>query len=170
MSSISSEDLVASLVPEMSFEASHYRKETDRLYLSGFEIAALIGTGVVVSFLSGLFDGIKRGINKHADKFGEAIVDGTVARLKGLIKKLGSIDDQRTDDIRSEVQGVQEDLDEILAMPGLEDAAGVDSVEVYQLEVHEITHYLEQVRYPEEGRVERAERMVARIRKEWHFG
>jgi hypothetical protein len=169
MSSITSEDLVAALVPEITFEAAHFRKESDRLYLSGFEIAALIGTGVVVSFLTGLFSGIKSGVNKHAHRLGEAIVDAGVAQLGRLLDRLGNIDAQRDDEIHTEIQRVQKELDEILEMPGLEDAASDDRIEVYQLESQEVAYYLERIGYPEEGRFERAERMVVRIRKEWYF-
>lgn len=168
MSQSTSEEIVNALATEIGPDASYFRAESERLYLSGIEIATLIGTGVLLSFCVGLFEGVKKGVTKHAEKLGEDLVDSFVKRLKTLLERVSSIKPHKTDELLHEVDAVYHELDGIVLSQDVVEVVVDNSSELYSYEVQEVTRYLQQVGFPEGEALERAEILVVLIQREWH--
>ncbi len=162
------EEIVDALAVEIGPDASYFRTESERLYLSGVEIASLIGTGIFASFCVGLFEGIKKGVNKHAEKLGEDLVDLFVDKLKILLKRISSIKAEKLDELSHEVKDIHQQLDEIVLSKNVMEVVTKDSEELYPYEIKEVSRYLREVGFPEDEASERAEILVILIQREWH--
>jgi len=161
-----SKDVVNALAAEIGPDAAYYRQEKDRLYLSGIEIATIIGTGVLISFCLGLFEGIKKGLSKQGEKLGEKLVNLSVEKLKGLLSEVDQVDTQKPEAIPNRLQEIHSQLDEAVDVPELIGAAGDEDPALHALEVHQIEYYLKRIGFPRDDASRRAEVLVVRIRRE----
>lgn len=163
----SSADIIANLTSEIGVESAYHRKEEDRLYLTGIEIAMIVATGVLTSFFVGLFEGVKKGVAKHSEKIGEHLVDTLLERLRGIRKQVTEIDAENVKEAVAKVRECQRRLDNIINEPLLEDLVNAESDELRRLEMNEVRLYLKEVGFPEDAVTDRAERLVLQIHIEW---
>jgi hypothetical protein len=73
--------IIGAISIEIGIDASYYRKDKTRLYLSGVEIAMIIASGVFGSFLTGMLKGVQKRLSKYGENFGERLVDEFIDRI-----------------------------------------------------------------------------------------
>ncbi|MGB3786468.1 MAG: hypothetical protein WA949_00560 [Phormidesmis sp.] len=161
-----SKDIVYSLAAEIGPDAAYYRKESDRLYLSGIEIATVIGTGVFISFCMGLVEGIKKGFHKQGEILGENLVDSLVEKLRALLDEVRQIDPQHPGVVKSKLENIHAQVDSTINQPNLLASIISEAPAIHALEVKEIAFYLKESGFPEDEVEQRAELLVVRIRRE----
>lgn len=147
-----------------AIDASHYRKDADRLYLSGFEIALVVATGVITSFAIGVFKGIKGKAEKYGIQIGEKLVDSAVAKLGALRHELKTIDAQNSGQIVPQVQKIQDEVASIVDGTEFRKLAPIQENEIARVEVEEVTLYLREVGYPEDTIDTQAQYLTLRVR------
>jgi len=162
--------IVANLTSEIGIDASYYRKEHDRLYFSGIEIATILGTGVLSSVLIGFLNGIKKSIEEHAEQLGKDLMDSLIERLKRIREKVRAIDASDPEVAMKQVKGQQRELDDIINLPTVESLAMDESEDLKKAQVLEVLSYLRDVGYPPDMLEERAEHLVVRVQREWRAG
>ena len=162
-----SSELIASLTSEIGVESAYYRKQKDRLYLSGIEIAMIVATGVFSSFFLGLFEGIKKGVSKKAEKFGEDLVDDFAKQLHEIRNKTITIDSEDTKEVVKILRIYQQDIDKIINNYFLEEVITNESDALYKFQVKEVAAYLKEIGFPNDVVADRAERFVLQIYVEW---
>jgi hypothetical protein len=167
MQRISTPDIAEALVSEISTDASHFRTEKDRLYLSGIEVALIIATGALNSFILGLLEGAKKGIQKQGDQLGRQIVEGLIHRLRSIANKIIHIDAQKGDEVLDELKEHQADIDEIINDPAVRKEATPLLHEGRSIALDEMQGFLKKIGYPQDIVQERAQQLAARILSEW---
>lgn len=167
MQRISSPDIAEALVSEIATDASHFRTEKDRLYLSGIEIALIIATGALNSFVLGLFEGVKKGIQKQGEELGQHIIERLISRLRSIGSKIIGIDAQKGDEVLDELKQHQADIDEVINDPAVRKAVARLLAVQQSTAVDEVQEFLKKVGYPQDTVQERAEQLTARILLEW---
>jgi hypothetical protein len=163
MQNKNSSELIATLTSEIGVESAYYRKEKDRLYLSGIEIAMIVATGVFSSFFIGLFEGIKKGISKKAEKLGEDLIDSFVKQLQEIRKKTTTIESENTKDITKQIRSYQQDIDKIINNDIWQEALFDESQVLHGFQVEEVKAYLKEIGFPSDIVSDRAERLVLQI-------
>jgi hypothetical protein len=167
MQRISTSEIAEALVSEISTDASHFRKEEDRLYLSGIEIALIIATGALNSFVLGLFEGARKGIQKQGEELARHLVEGLISRLKAIGSKIVHIEAKKGDEVLGELKKIQTEIDDVIN----ESAVRKETTRLLQDQqaraLDEMKDFLKKVGYPQDTIQERAEQLVARLLSEW---
>lgn len=157
--------IVGSVAADIGSDAAYVRKDKKRLYLTGIEIAALVATGVLTSFLIGVFTGVKKRVSEVGEGVGGAAVDAALERLFGIQARTKDEADDSKEDLVAAVSELKAELSEITRQP------------VYQ-EIHIYFHlhsaeasdqvalYLKDIGYPPDAAVPRSRQLVDRIEKE----
>ncbi len=167
MQRIITSEIAETLVSEISTDASHLRKEEDRLYLSGIEIALIIATGALNSFVLGLFEGAKKGIKKQGEKLGQHVVEGLISRLRSIGSKIVHIDDKKGDEILGHLKKYQTEIDKVINDPAVRKETTLLMQDQQASALDEMQDFLKKIGYPQDSVRDRAEQLVARIRSEW---
>jgi hypothetical protein len=158
--------IIAKLTSEIGIDSSYYREEPDRLYLSGVEIATIIGTGVFSSFVIGYLDGIRKGIVKHSVELGEKTVDKFVELLVRIREKIKAIDESKPQLAMKQAKECQQEIDEVINHHDFDGLEADGSESLRSSEISEIVVYLKVVGYPPDKVEERAERLADLIKQE----
>lgn len=161
------ENIVDSLALEIGPDASYYRTESERLYLSGIEIATVVATGVFISFCIGFFEGIRKGISKHAEKLGEDLVDSSIDRLKVLLAEINEANQKKQEPYHI-AQQTHSKVNNIITSENVLRLDLEKSKEFYPYELQEVAAYLRKVGFPEDEVLERAEVLIVLVQSEWN--
>lgn len=164
MSAFASKEAANRLTAEIGPDASFLRTEKDRLYLSGFEIAGIIATGVIVSFCKGVFEGIKKRIGEYGEKLGEKTVDFVAAKVKALLGQVERIDTKNPEAIPEQLAPIYTEIDQLLQDTALSSILDSSYEELNTEIVAEVKEYLFHVGYPDDIVEERAIYLVRRVR------
>src|ERR1700747_1130112 len=87
--------VISDLADDIGVEASYFRREEDRLYLTGIEIVLLVATGGFSNFLTGILNGAKKSARKVWRTYEQAM-DELVKRADLLRSKIQSIESAKT--------------------------------------------------------------------------
>lgn len=157
--------LVGAIAADIGSDAAYVRKDKKRLYLTGIEIAALVATGVLTSFLIGVFNGVKKRVEEIGEGVGARAVDIALERLTGIQTRTKEEADDSKEDLVAAVSELKTELAEITRQP------------IYQeMHVHfhlhsaqasdEVALYLKDIGYPPDAVVPRSRQLVTRIERE----
>lgn len=157
--------IVGAVAADIGSDAAYVRRNKKRLYLTGIEIAALVATGVLTSFLIGVFTGVKKRVGEVGEGVGEAAVDAALERLFGIQTRAKQETDDTKEDLVSVVTELKAELSEVTRQP------------VYQ-EIHihfhlhsseasdQVALYLADIGYPSDVAAARSRQLVERIERE----
>jgi len=163
----SSTEIIGVLTGEIGVDASYVRKEQDRLYLTGIEIALIVATGVLSSFLMGLFEGLKKGAKEQGEKIGKELIDSIFEKLRGITEKARKIEFTKKVEAAAQAKALQDQLDEVINDPRLKFLKRSVLDEFHVSIVAEVSIHLRQTGFPEHVVKERAERLVQRLVEVW---
>lgn len=147
MANIFVKEIVNDLASELGPQASFLRKEEDRLYLSGIEIALVIASGILASFLAGVVKGIQSALKAKGEKLGQEIVDYALKRLETLIDNVSNLSDGNTEQETERTQSELQQLMDSFAEKGLLDDATTAVPQVTE----QIVLYLSKIGFPSDS-------------------
>ena len=168
-----SRDLAYAVADEIGADVAYFRTRQgpskDRLYITGIEIAVLVGTTVLTSFCLGF---VKRVSEEVGEELGSLTAEHVMDQLKKVYERLRGIDTETDDKSAKDIaRECQIELDEIIKneLPRLDpDREIAEYLEVtHEYEILEVKTYLIESGFPEEKASQYAERSTVLIRREW---
>ena len=154
-------DLVDDVALGLGPEAPYFREKSDRLYLSGVEIALAIAVGLTSSYLSGLYKGAKKKLASRGEADGEHLVDAALRRLTEIRNKITGA--RTAPDASQLISQAQHELIESASIDEMKAlAADADN----SLVLEEVKAFLIEVGYPHDLVSARAPELVEEIRSE----
>jgi hypothetical protein len=167
MASRNTQLIVSHLASDIGVDASHFRKERDRLYITGIEIAILIAVGVLTSFLTGLFNGVKKRLNQYGEVLGEQLVDEILGQLTGISDRLAKIDPQESEAAKKDLDEIRSELDTIFNRPELDKLTAAQLQDLRDMACDEVKSYLRRNGFPEATAVDDAQILSDRVIDDW---
>lgn len=167
---IPSDELVDLVAVEIGADISYARFRDgdpgDVNYLTGIEIAILVGTGVLSSYLLGV---VKGAAGKLGEKTGGLIADKIIDKLKQIRNRVDAANVQDSQAAMETAKSQQLELDNLIReMPPQLAASAAEPSS--REEIIEISTYLVHWGFPDDKSVVVAERIASRIRTESSFG
>lgn len=161
--------IIDDLAPDLSMDASYYRKDTDKLYLSGYDIASLVATGIVTSFIVGVYKGVKDKIGTYGEKFGAHVTQQVIDGLHKICDQLNGLRTSGAMDVLPKIQTLRSDLDLLVPADDVKYLLTNDnnSEASVIIELAEVKIYLKNIGYPDYLIPERANELVVRLRREF---
>jgi hypothetical protein len=161
--------IIDDLAPDLSMDTSYYRRDTDKLYLSGYEIASLIATGIVTSFIFGVYKGVKDKVGALGERFGAHVTEQVIDGLMKIRDRLNGLHSEGSMDILPRIQNVRNDLDLLVPVGDIQHLLNIDrdNEQTITIELEEVKTYLERIGYPDYLVSDRAKELVVRLRREF---
>lgn len=106
-------DIAREIATDIGPDATHIRSELDRLYITPFEIALVIATGIISSFLLGVLEGAREQARESGKALGKQAVLACIERLKGLLGRMAvtpELKDSTISDAHVELDAVRSEL------------------------------------------------------------
>jgi hypothetical protein len=156
--------IIDDLASDLGTDTQYFRRDEDKLYLSGIEIALVVATGLVTSYLIGIYRGAKKRVGEIGEKTGAKLVDETVEKLMRLRDRVLGVKADKAKEVFPEVRAIQADLADTIDLS--ETRALLEQSTDQEIVLIEIRAYLTRIGYPSDIREERAHEFVARLRQD----